>query len=127
MLRAIAAGLLVASSLACTPKTSTSEATPPDTTAESAEAASRPAAQANLQTFDETANSVPVKAQYPDTMQVTSGGSSEGIGVFFNFKPQGNALDAAWVQIFLPAGGSSTNNLIAADRNLIRGRALTRR
>lgn len=70
-----------------------------------------PMAQANLQTYDETANGIPVTAQYPNTMKVFGTGSGEGIGVLFTFKSQGNALDDAQVHIFLPSGTPSTTEL----------------
>jgi len=57
--------------------------------------------------YDETANGIPVAANYPDTMQVMGTGSGEGVGVFFTFAPQGNALDDAQVHIFLPSGTAS--------------------
>lgn len=67
----------------------------------------------NLQTFDETAAGIPVMAQYPaDQVEVMSAGSGEGVGVFFTFKPQGNALDDAYVHVFLPAGTPSTTELM---------------
>jgi hypothetical protein len=45
-------------------------------------------------------------------MEVVSSGSGEGIGVFFTPKLQGNALDEAQVHVFLPAGASSTDDLM---------------
>jgi hypothetical protein len=68
--------------------------------------------QATLQTYDETAEGIPVKAQYPDTMIVESTGSSEGVGVFLTFNPQGNAMDEAEVHVFLPANMASTDGLM---------------
>lgn len=113
VLTTIAVSLLVVTGAACTPKSSApennveSKAEPSSTEGETPEEA-----QVNLQTFDETANGVPITAQYPDTMEVASSSSDEGLGVFFNFKPQNNALDEARVQVFLPAEGSSLDNLI---------------
>ncbi|MGB3508267.1 MAG: hypothetical protein WBA93_03315 [Microcoleaceae cyanobacterium] len=69
-------------------------------------------AQANImETYDETANGIPVTAQYPNTMKVFGTGSGEGVGVLFTFKSQGNALDDAQVHIFLPSGTPSTTQL----------------
>jgi hypothetical protein len=45
-------------------------------------------------------------------MEVMATGSGEGVGVFFTFKPEGNALDEAEVHIFLPSGATSTSDLM---------------
>jgi hypothetical protein len=63
--------------------------------------------QPTLRTYDGPAQQIPVKAQYLDTMEVSETASGEGVGVFFTFKPQGNALDSAQVHIFLPAGAAT--------------------
>ncbi|PZV02726.1 MAG: hypothetical protein DCF32_14685 [Leptolyngbya sp.] len=115
VLATIAANLLIVMGAACTPQPSTPQDSDLESEAELSPAengAPEPAASANLQTFDETANSVPITAQYPNTMEVASSSSDEGLGVFFNFKPQGTALDGARLQVFLPAGGTSTADLI---------------
>lgn len=80
--------------------------------------------QVNLQNYDETANGIPLKTKYPNTIEVQGIGSSEGVGVFFQFKPQDNALDRAEVHFFFPTGARTAteveslsvegaNNLIA--------------
>ncbi len=63
--------------------------------------------QPTLRTYNGPAQQIPVKAQYLDTMEIAETGSGEGVGVFFTFKPQGNALDSAQVHIFLPAGAAT--------------------
>lgn len=63
-----------------------------------------PTSEVNLRNYDETANGIPVKTKYPDTIEVQSMGSGEGVGVFFEFKPQGNALDRAEIHFFFPTG-----------------------
>ena len=65
----------------------------------------------NLQTYDETTKGIPITAQYPDTMEVFGNGSSEGVGVFFTFKPQATSIDRAEVHVFLPSGTSSVAEL----------------
>lgn len=65
----------------------------------------------SLQTYDETSKGIPVTAQYPDTMEVFSTGSSEGVGVFFTFKPQSTLMDRAEVHVFLPDGTSTVGEL----------------
>jgi hypothetical protein len=65
-----------------------------------------------LLTYDGPAENIPVTAQYPDTMEVMAAGSGEGVGVFFTFQPQGNALDDAEVSVFLPANSSDTGDLM---------------
>jgi hypothetical protein len=67
--------------------------------------------QANLQNYDETAKGIPVKTQYPDTLEVSSMGSGEGVGVFFKFKPQSNALDESEVHFFLPKGAKTATEV----------------
>jgi hypothetical protein len=69
-------------------------------------------AQSGLMTYNGPAENIPVTAQYPDTMEVMGTGSGEGVGVFFTFKPQGNALDDAEVHVFLPANTSDTGDLM---------------
>ena len=62
-------------------------------------------AEPKLQTYDEP--SMPIKAEYPDNMQVQGTSSGEGCGFNFTFKPQGNALDKAEVHIYLPRGAAT--------------------
>lgn len=84
--------------------------------------------QANLETYDETANGIPITAQYPSTMKVFGTGSDEGVGVLFTFKSQGNALDDAQVHIFLPSGTPSTTQLeprITGSNGLIQNNGWT--
>jgi hypothetical protein len=68
-------------------------------------------ARDDLKTYDGPAENIPVMARYPATMEVMGTGSGEGVGLFFTFKPQGNALDEAEVHVFLPANTSSTEAL----------------
>ncbi len=111
MLWSLVLGTLLLTTTACTDQTST-PTPPPAAAPPAAESQASQTAQANLQTYDETAQGIPVKAQYPNTMTVESTGSGEGVGVFFTFKPQGNALDEAEVHVFLPAGAASTTELM---------------
>ena len=53
-----------------------------------------------LQIYDDP--SMPIRAEYPDTMKVEGGCAGEGCGFTFTFKSQGKALDKAEVHIFLP-------------------------
>jgi len=62
-------------------------------------------AEHKLQTYDEAG--MPIRAEYPDNMQVQGTSSGEGCGFNFTFKPQGNALDKAEVHIFLPRGAAT--------------------
>jgi hypothetical protein len=62
-------------------------------------------ATAKLQVYDEPG--MAIRAEYPDTMKVVGTGSGEGSGFIFTFKPRGNALDKAEVQIFLPRGAAT--------------------
>ena len=91
---------------ACSSQTST-----PNTSSTSEPSAAGRTAQADLLIYDETANGIPVIAQYPDTMRVMGAGSGEGVGVFFTFKSQGNALDDAEVHVFLPSWAASAAEL----------------
>jgi hypothetical protein len=50
---------------------------------------------------------MPIRTEYPGTMEAVGTGSGEGVGFIFSFKPQGNALDQAKVHIFLPRGAST--------------------
>ncbi|MGJ3254432.1 MAG: hypothetical protein ACFE0J_25360 [Elainellaceae cyanobacterium] len=85
----------------------------PDSATETSELSSETSEpQSTLLTYNGPETNVPVTAQYPDTMEVSSSGSGEGVGVFFTFKPQGNALDDAEVHVFLPSGASSTSDLM---------------
>lgn len=120
------ANLLLSTSIACTSQSSDSEDAAstesnteqpapeaPDSateTSENSEASSEP--QPNILTYNGSETNVPVSAQYPDTMEVTSSGSGEGVGVFFTFKPQGNALDDAQVHALLPSSAPSTDQLM---------------
>ena len=60
---------------------------------------------AKLRIYDEPG--MPIRAEYPDNMQVQGTSSGEGCGFNFTFKPQGHALDKAQVHIFLPAGAAT--------------------
>lgn len=119
-IRAIAITTLFASTLAwataCAPADESTE-TPPsepttadvDETAPSTDAVDVPdtAIEGNLQTYDGEPLSYPIRAQYPDDMEVTDGCSGEGCGFFFTFTSQDNGLDNAEVHIFLPAGAAT--------------------
>lgn len=111
LLTAAIASLLVTFGAACTqsePSTDDSvstESMPSDTDEDAT-------AQTNLLTYDGSAQNIPVSAQYPDTIEVDASASGEGVGVFFNFEPQGNALDDAEISVFLPANTASTNDLM---------------
>jgi hypothetical protein len=97
---------LAAAGGACSRQTST-----PETSSTAEPSAAEQAAVDDLLIYDETANGIPVAAKYPDTMRVIGTGSGEGVGVFFTFKAQGNALDDAEVHIFLPSGTASAADL----------------
>jgi hypothetical protein len=60
---------------------------------------------ARLRIYDEPG--MPIRAEYPDTMEVVGTGSGEGSGFIFSFKPQGTALDKATIHIFLPKGAAT--------------------
>lgn len=111
---AIAASSLILTLGACTPPTDSEEpsATEPPATESPTEAEDTEPTPSDLQTYDETAQGIPVTAQHPDTMTVTSQGSGEGVGVYFTFAPQGNALDNAEISVFLPANAASTDALM---------------
>lgn len=111
MSRSLVLRTLLLATTACATETST-PVPPPAALPPAAENQTEQTAQATLQTYDETAQGIPVKAQYPNTMTVESTGSSEGVGVFFTFKPQGNAMDEAEVHVFLPANMASTDGLM---------------
>ncbi|WP_039726241.1 hypothetical protein [Leptolyngbya iicbica] len=96
-------GLLLLAGTACTA---------PETGSEPSETSTESTAPAALLTYDGPAENIPVTAQYPDTMTVMGTGSGEGVGVFFTFTPQGNALDDAEVSVFLPANTSDTGDLM---------------
>jgi len=64
-----------------------------------------PKETAKLQIYDEPG--MPIRTEYPGTMEVQGTGSGEGSGFIFSFKPQGNALDKAKVHIFLPRGAAT--------------------
>lgn len=103
LLTAASATLLMFASTACVS---------PETDSETSNPASSPSAQMDLMTYEGPAEGIPVTAQYPDTMAVMGTGSGEGVGVFFTFEPQGNALDDAEVSIFLPANTADTGALM---------------
>ncbi len=65
--------------------------------------------QNNLQIYDEA--NMPLKTYYPKTMKVFGTGTGEGVGIFFTFKPQGNLLDKAEINFFLPKGSSTAADL----------------
>ena len=98
------AGLVIIGGTSCT--------SPEPTSNESMAPESSDTVQGGLLTYDGPAQNIPVTAQYPDTMEVMGTGSGEGVGVFFTFKPQGNALDDAEVHVFLPANTSDTGDLM---------------
>jgi len=103
LLTAASATLLMFASTACVS---------PETEPETSNPASSPSGQMDLMTYEGPAEGIPVTAQYPDTMAVMGTGSGEGVGVFFTFEPQGNALDDAEVSVFLPANTSDTGDLM---------------
>jgi hypothetical protein len=109
LLTTLAAGLVLTLGTSCNeapePTTGSGESMP-------VEGAGTTTAQGGLMTYDGPAENIPVMAQYPDTMEVMAAGSGEGVGVFFTFKPQGNALDDAEVHVFLPANTPSTTELM---------------
>jgi hypothetical protein len=102
VLTTVTASLLMFASTACTA---------PDSGSETSTGASA-TAQSGLMTYDGPAEGIPVTAQYPNTMEVMGIGSGEGVGVFFTFEPQGNALDEAEVHVFLPANASNTGDIM---------------
>lgn len=111
---AIAAGSLFMITVACTVPSSPD---PEDTSSPTSEPA-----PSSLLTYDETDQGIPVTAQYPDSIEVESQGSGEGVGVYFTFEPQGSALDDAAIQVFLPSSAASTDALmpmITGDNGLI--------
>ncbi|MFO8153962.1 hypothetical protein [Thioalkalivibrio sp.] len=71
----------------------------------------RPGHSRILQSYDGTAYQYPIRAQYPDSMQVDGGCIGEGCGFSFTFAPRGNALDDAEVHVFLPAAAHSADDL----------------
>jgi hypothetical protein len=89
------AGTLLTTACTVSPNNFEAEKTPIET-------AKIPNNSAPLNTYTEP--NIPVTAQYPENITVSSSGSSEGVGVFFRFKPQGNALDTAEIHVFLPTG-----------------------
>lgn len=111
ILTAITGSILIPNIIGCSSKNSAFEDTNiadsqlEQTVIETEE--SKSISQANLQTYDETSAGIPVKAQYPQTMEVSGMGSGEGVGVFFKFKPQDKVLEEAEVHFFLPAGGKT--------------------
>ncbi len=62
-------------------------------------------AENKLKTYDEPG--MPIRAEYPDNMQLQGTSSSEGCGFNLTFKPQGNALDKAEIHIYLPRGAAT--------------------
>lgn len=111
------ASLVLVLGVACTSQPSEDTAPPESSTDQPApETSENPdensESQLTLLTYNGPEINVPMTAQYPDTMEATSSGSGEGIGVFFTFKPRGNALDDAEVHVFLPSGAASTSDLM---------------
>ena len=110
---ALLTGVVLVTGVACTPNSSDSETvvepSPEEVTAESESAS--PVELGTLQTYDGTQYQFPLKAQYPDNLQVEDGCGGEGCGFFFTFLPQGNALDNAEVHVFIPAGSTSVMDL----------------
>jgi len=106
LLTTLATGLVLALGTSCVaPETGPNDSM-------TTEEAGTTTAQGGLMTYNGPAENIPVMAQYPDTLEVMATGSGEGVGVFFNFKPQGNALDDAEVHVFLPANTPSTTELM---------------
>jgi hypothetical protein len=115
--RAIATTVISAALLAlvtaCTPSQETPSETAPAPESETTEEATSASAEdaiaedATLQTYDGAPFNFPIRAQYPDTMEVDDGCAGEGCGFFFTFLPQNNALDNAEVHVFLPAGAAT--------------------
>jgi hypothetical protein len=103
--------LLTACALAAAGGACSRQASTEDASMIAEPSAEEQAAGADLLIYDETANGIPVAARYPDQMRVMGIGSGEGVGVFFTFEPQGNALDDAEVHIFLPSGTASAEAL----------------
>ncbi|HIK44430.1 MAG TPA: hypothetical protein IGR64_06020 [Leptolyngbyaceae cyanobacterium M65_K2018_010] len=103
-LTATLAGTLLVATVACTPQPSEPQTSAPVESPTTQSPSATPEAKPTLLTYDGPAQKIPVKAQYPNTMEVSGTGSGEGVGVFFTFKPQANALDEAEVHVFLPAG-----------------------
>jgi hypothetical protein len=105
--------VLLSGMTACTPSEESSSETSPATEIatpeDSSPDSSAPAIAEDvaLQTYDGAPFNYPIRAQYPDTMQVDDGCAGEGCGFFFTFLPQGNTLDTAEVHIFLPAGAAT--------------------
>lgn len=113
LLNTLVGVLLLTIGTACADQSSTSAPPPAAAPAPpSTDSQTGQPAQANLQIYDGPAEGNPVKAQYPDGVQVSSMGSGEGVGVFFTFKPQGNDMDKAAVNVFLPANTASTDGLM---------------
>jgi hypothetical protein len=109
---------------ACSPQIST-----PDVSSTDEPSAAEQTARVDLLIYDETANGIPVVAQYPGSMSVMGAGSGEGVGVFFTFEPQGNALDDAEVHIFLPSGTASAaalEPLVTGPNGLMENNGWTR-
>ena len=65
------------------------------------------AASGTLQTYDGTVYQYPLRAQYPETMEVDGGCGNEGCSFSFTFLPRDNALDNARVEVFIPRGATS--------------------
>jgi hypothetical protein len=114
ILTIITTSLLMANLSACNPQKTSEDVNKAESNLNETAVETQPSmqmSQGNLQTYDETANGIPVKAKYPNTMDVLGTGSGEGVGVFFNFKPQGNALDQAEIHFFLPAGAKTATEV----------------
>jgi hypothetical protein len=103
--------LLIACALTTAGGACSSQTSTPNTSSTGEPSAAEQTAQANLLIYDETANGIPVTAQYPNTMRVMGTGSGEGVGVFFTFESQGSALDDAEVHVFLPSATASAAEL----------------
>lgn len=103
----IATAFLITKVMGCSPKSTPESTIKPDSNLEQKAVTSHktePISQVNLQNYDEITNGIPVKTKYPNNIDVNSTGSGEGVGIFFEFKPQGNTLDRAEVHFFFPTG-----------------------
>jgi len=99
---------------ACSPSSPTPEepAAPDAGTLNPHESMPPAAGQPALLTFDGTTQNVPVTARYPDALDVSAMGSSEGVGVHFSFRPGNAALADAELHVFLPGGSVTVEELL---------------
>lgn len=106
-----AAGAVAVVATGCSRETGTNETAVEDAPVAEAIAAPGQSTGASVLTYDGTDNGIPVRARYPNLVEVSGFGSGEGVAVFFEFKPRGDALDGSEVHLFLPAGGSSASDI----------------